>query len=184
MGAGASAAGGLAEVPPPPPPSGPLLGPLDPDPVPRRNGYDLRPGDHIAIESGLLGIKRCFTHHGIYVGDGTVIHFSNVSDPACYPANNGWQLARVKVAPLVDAAAGFAPPDRRADITVVGYSSPSCPATAGGEPVEDPPQQTVQRAQALVGAGSYNLVWRNCEHFAVYCKTGKGKSLQVIHPLA
>jgi len=41
------------------------------------------------------------------------------------------------------------------------------------------PEETVQRALSRVGESKYNLVFNNCEHFAVWCKTGVSKSYQV-----
>lgn len=41
------------------------------------------------------------------------------------------------------------------------------------------PKETVERALSKVGEGKYNLVTNNCEHFAVWCKTGVAESFQV-----
>lgn len=41
------------------------------------------------------------------------------------------------------------------------------------------PEETVQRAKSRLGENSYNLVTNNCEHFAIWCKTGVSKSTQV-----
>lgn len=40
-------------------------------------------------------------------------------------------------------------------------------------------EETVQRARSCIGKRGYNLVVHNCEHFAVWCKTGVEKSEQV-----
>lgn len=40
-------------------------------------------------------------------------------------------------------------------------------------------EETVSRALSRVGEEKYNLVTNNCEHFAVWCKTGCSESLQV-----
>ena len=40
-------------------------------------------------------------------------------------------------------------------------------------------QETVDRARSCIGKKGYNLVLHNCEHFAVWCKTGIEKSEQV-----
>lgn len=39
--------------------------------------------------------------------------------------------------------------------------------------------ETVQRARSRLGEGGYNLALNNCEHFAVWCKTGVKDSSQV-----
>ncbi|OOM14321.1 lecithin retinol acyltransferase family protein [Clostridium saccharobutylicum] len=39
--------------------------------------------------------------------------------------------------------------------------------------------ETVKRAKSRRDENSYNLVTNNCEHFAIWCKTGVSKSTQV-----
>ena len=41
------------------------------------------------------------------------------------------------------------------------------------------PEETVQRAKSKIGERRYNLVFNNCEHFAVWCKTGLSESRQI-----
>ena len=40
-------------------------------------------------------------------------------------------------------------------------------------------EETVMRARSKLGQGGYNLALNNCEHFAVWCKTGVKDSSQV-----
>lgn len=44
-------------------------------------------------------------------------------------------------------------------------------------------EETVMRARSKLGQGGYNLALNNCEHFAVWCKTGVKDSSQVNHIL-
>lgn len=44
---------------------------------------------------------------------------------------------------------------------------------------QNPPEDVVQRALERVGETGYNLLKKNCEHFATDCKTGRGYSAQV-----
>jgi hypothetical protein len=46
-------------------------------------------------------------------------------------------------------------------------------------PAADPPNLVVERAESRLGERDYHLVFNNCEHFAVWCKTGKHRSEQV-----
>ena len=39
--------------------------------------------------------------------------------------------------------------------------------------------ETIRRARSKLGEGGYNLALNNCEHFAVWCKTGVKDSSQV-----
>lgn len=41
------------------------------------------------------------------------------------------------------------------------------------------PNETIQRAQSRLGENKYNLFFNNCEHFAIWCKTGIHESYQV-----
>ena len=41
------------------------------------------------------------------------------------------------------------------------------------------PEETIMRARSKLGTGGYNLAFNNCEHFAVWCKTGIKNSSQV-----
>ena len=41
------------------------------------------------------------------------------------------------------------------------------------------PEETVQRARNRIGEEKYNFVTKNCEHFALWCKTDVEESTQV-----
>lgn len=41
------------------------------------------------------------------------------------------------------------------------------------------PEETIQRARRRLGERKYNLAFNNCEHFAIWCKTGVHESHQV-----
>lgn len=41
------------------------------------------------------------------------------------------------------------------------------------------PDETVNRARSKVGEKKYNLITNNCEHFAIWCKTGISESRQI-----
>ena len=40
-------------------------------------------------------------------------------------------------------------------------------------------EETVRRARGELGKEEYNLVTNNCEHFAIWCKTGLKESSQI-----
>ena len=42
-----------------------------------------------------------------------------------------------------------------------------------------PNRRTIQIARNFLNTANYNLILRNCEHFATFCKTGKWYSDQV-----
>ena len=41
------------------------------------------------------------------------------------------------------------------------------------------PEETVRRAESRLGERLYNIATNNCEHFAIWCKTGVSESTQV-----
>lgn len=41
------------------------------------------------------------------------------------------------------------------------------------------PSETIERARSRLGEDRYNLIVNNCEHFAIWCKTGIHESHQV-----
>ena len=46
------------------------------------------------------------------------------------------------------------------------------------------PEETVRRAESRLGERNYSITMNNCEHFAVWCKTGVSESTQVENFLA
>jgi hypothetical protein len=91
-------------------------------------------------------------HHGIDLGDGTVIEY----------AGKGSSFKSVRRALLREFLA-------RGPALVKRYA----PGTAV------PPDETVRRAFSRLGERRYDLFSNNCEHFAYWCKTGSHRSSQV-----
>ena len=108
----------------------------------------LKPGDHIYVRrKGIL-----YSHHGIYAGKNSVIHFRGSEnekvDPVVRKTKLGHFLQRGKL--------------RRRD-----YKE------------RLPHSETLKIAKRDLFTRSYSLKSNNCEHFATYCATGKRKSKQV-----
>lgn len=102
-------------------------------------------GDHIRVDRG------GYSHHGIDVGDGTVIH---------YTGEVGQKTnAAVQQTSLVTFAAGGV-------VEIVEYADP-------------PSDSVLDRARSRLGEDRYHLVLNNCEHFARWCRTGSHQSDQV-----
>lgn len=106
-------------------------------------------GDHIKVYRRF----RLYAHHGIDMGDGTVIHF----------AGEPLRVRRARVV-RTDMATFLRGGARR----VVRHASGALPES-----------EVVSRAESLLASGAYSVFWNNCEHFAMYCKTGRGRSRQV-----
>jgi len=109
----------------------------------------LQPGD-------LLWVNRGLYHHcGIYEGEGQVIHFA---------AQEGSEIN---------------PENAIVHRTTFERFKKSCPVKVVDIGNSFPPDETLRRARSRIGEKGYDLATNNCDHFAVWCKTGEHRSLQV-----
>jgi hypothetical protein len=110
-------------------------------------------GDHLFV--------YCFgySHHGIDLGNGNVIHFD--AGP--------WRK-------LVSHATDVPPTIRE---TTLNKFARGRDLQVRLYHVFDDPEAVVKRAQSRLGQEGYELFNNNCEHFAVWCKTGNSESTQV-----
>ena len=111
-------------------------------------------GDRLEVERGIAGSTVAYMHHGIDVGDGTVVHAR--PDDFRNPFGGG----RVERTSVEEFAAGR--PVR----------------VATDPPSAFPPEEIVARALAHVGRAGYSPLVDNCEHFATWCATGRRVSRQ------
>jgi len=112
-------------------------------------------GDRLRVERRLAGSTVAYMHHGIDIGDGTVVHAR--PDDFQSPLAGG----RVVRTTRAEFAGGG---------TVLLTTEP---------PAVYPPDEVVTRAIEHVGREGYCPVVDNCEHFATWCATGKRTSRQV-----
>ena len=110
-------------------------------------------GDVLRVNRGL------YSHFGIYVGNGKVIHFSGGSKSELNP-----KKARI-IKTGLDFFVRGDPCSVSNDISCLRHS----------------PEEIIQYAERMVGTdfGGYSLVRNNCEHFARWCENGVRKSDQV-----
>ncbi|XP_022720158.1 retinoic acid receptor responder protein 3-like [Durio zibethinus] len=136
--------------------------PIDPNPY-----WEPEPGDHIYSErSGGL-----YYHHGIYVGDDMVIHlmappiiYNRFSDPCqkCgYKRNFSSGVIKTCLRCFLD-----------------GHSLHVCEYRFS-KPAHEVITMATDCLEWNYLFGPYNLLTNNCEHFAVFCKTGSKESDQV-----
>ncbi len=112
-------------------------------------------GDRLAVERHLVGSTVTYLHHGIDMGDGTVVH-ARPDDPE--RIFGGGRVARTSLEEFAGGA------------TVRVVTDP--PATHS-------PETVALRAESLEGRDGYCPVVENCEHFATWCATGSRRSRQV-----
>jgi hypothetical protein len=100
-----------------------------------------------------------YQHYGIYAGKGRVIH---------YASKNGdfGSDIQVRETGLKQFANG-----RKCEAVLFPRRNASTKRFSS--------QETVTRARSCLGERHYNLLFNNCEHFALWCKYGKNKSVQV-----
>ena len=108
--------------------------------------------DEPQIGSHLISPRKFYTHHGIYIGNGRVIHYSGLAD--------GLQSGPVEEIAITTFASkkGF----------VVKSYKKSFPA-----------EEIVSLAKSRVGEDLYDIVTNNCEHFCLSCIVGVPTSDQV-----
>ena len=106
--------------------------------------------DQIYVWRRLANIEGMYQHHGIDMGDGSVIHYrkpSEIVERTSWDTFSKGNKIYVRQYPQ-------------------GFSFL--------------PEVVTKRALSRLGENHYNLVFNNCEHFATWCKTGISESKQVI----
>jgi len=110
------------------------------------------PGTH------LVTLRRGYAHHGIYVGDGRVVHYGGLS--------RSWRRGPVEEVSLERFAGGRSV-----------LIKPAADARFRGAEV-------VARARSRLGEDHYRITSNNCEHFCEWCVYGQSRSEQVDSLLA
>jgi hypothetical protein len=105
------------------------------------------------LGSHVVTARRGYLHHGIYVGEGKVVHYAGLV--------NGLRGGPVEETVL----------DRftRGRPTWVRFDVPS----------NFDSREVVRRARSRVGEDCYRLLTNNCEHFCEWCLRGEPRSYQV-----
>lgn len=114
-------------------------------------------GDHIRVQR----MNGLYAHHGVYVSDSEVIHFTGTDDDSILD----WDKPEVISTDLATFLKGGI-------LEVKEYTD---------EEFADlySPEQIVVYARACLGDKGYNLIFNNCEHFANVCTLGRFRSNQV-----
>lgn len=104
-------------------------------------------GAHLVTE------RRGYAHHGIYIGEGKVVHYAGFA--------GSLHRGPVEEVSLEHFAAGHA----------VSVKANPCARYVGRE--------AVARARSRLGEDDYRLLTNNCEHFCSWCLLGQARSEQV-----
>ena len=125
----------------------------------------LKLGDIVFCErrSGLLG-HNLYQHYGVYAGYHKIIHYVKGDSPL------DGRIAETSIEDFCDGDTLYIAED---DSLLSIFQDANVTSTFYG------PRKTVQRARSMIGKGDYNLFDHNCEHFAIWCKTGQLESTQL-----
>jgi hypothetical protein len=105
------------------------------------------------IGAQLLTPRRGYTHHGIYVGRGCVVHYRGLSS-----ALSRGPVEEVSLCQFARGAAVWVRVEERP------FASR---------------EEVVRRARERLGENRYRLFTNNCEHFCEWCIRGQPRSYQV-----
>lgn len=108
--------------------------------------------DAIPIGAHLVSARRGYTHHGIYAGEGRVIHYAGLA--------NGIESGPVEETVVESFCAGR------------GFKFKTYVDGFAGDEI-------VRRARSRLGEESYGVFHNNCEHFCLWCCLGDHRSPQV-----
>jgi Lecithin retinol acyltransferase len=111
-------------------------------------------GDQEApLGSHLVTPRRGYLHHGIYVGDRKVVHYSGLA--------HGLRGGPVE------------------EVTLSHFASSYYVWIRSSAPLDFDGREVIFRARSRVGEDCYRLLTNNCEHFCEWCLHGTARSVQV-----
>jgi hypothetical protein len=112
----------------------------------------LEPGHEPPLGAHLITQRRFYTHHGIYVGEGRVIHYAGLVD-------GSWR-GRVE------------------DVSLVRFGKGRSIGILRDARVFDR-KEVVTRARSRLGERRYRILTNNCEHFCAWSLGHEVRSPQV-----
>lgn len=115
--------------------------------------WHLAAGVEPPLGAHLVSPRHGYSHHGIYVGHGHVVHYAGLAEAL--------RRGPVEEVSMERFAAGYQ----------VAIAPGPHPAYSENE--------TVQRARSRLGENRYRILTNNCEHFCAWCLYGESRSQQV-----
>lgn len=116
-------------------------------------------GDHAGLATDfplgahLVTPRLGFAHHGIYVGNGRVVHYAGLSRSLCR-------------GPVEE-------------VSLAVFRNGKAVVLRGDGRVRYPAATVVERARSRVGEDRYRITTNNCEHFCSWCLRGEEQSEQI-----
>lgn len=122
-------------------------------------------GDIICVDRGL------YIHFGIYIGNDRVIHYSGANADFDLRDFKNMSIREDSMSRFLNNNSEYFVFDCESAENKTFFSKNLLLAYT--------PEETVARAKSKLGENQYSLPFNNCEHFAIWCKTGIHKSTQV-----
>jgi len=119
----------------------------------RTQAVTLQEGEDPPLGAHLVTPRRGYLHHGIYVGNGRIIHYPGLI--------RGIHRRAVEEVSLAEFAQGR-------PVTVRASSGTRFDR-----------EDVVRRARSRLGENRYHIVRNNCEHFCEWCLSGVSRSRQL-----
>ena len=113
-------------------------------------------GQGLTLGTHLVTSRRGYTHHGIYVGRGMVVHYAGLS-------------GLLRSGPVEE-------------VTIRRFSMGRAVGMVQERESTYSPQEIVLRARSRLGENEYHVLRNNCEHFCNWCITGRSCSIQIECP--
>ncbi|HSC83685.1 MAG TPA: lecithin retinol acyltransferase family protein, partial [Pseudomonas sp.] len=108
--------------------------------------------DSLPVGAHLISPRKLYMHHGIYLGQGEIAHYSGFS-------------SSLKPGPVV--------------VTSIERFAHNKPVWLLQERPAYSSAEIVARARSRVGENRYKVISNNCEHFCNWCIRGQNYSLQI-----
>lgn len=174
-----------------------------------KNASKLKPGDVVGVSRRFLEddmLPRLYDHYGVYTGNDEIIHYwsTNASnrDKSC---NN--TITKTSFNEFLDGSTKYfilSFPEKPGAPTKIERSNGNLGLGIIKRPTDFltsaslswamnclkyrdyhlyTATETVKRAESKLGCKGYSLAFNNCEHFAIWCKTGVSESHQVLELL-
>jgi hypothetical protein len=118
----------------------------------RHAAFIVRDADRLSAGSHLVSPRKFYVHHGIYLGDGKVAHYSGLSASL--------QAGPIEITDL----------DRFGNGSSIWVHEEQCAFSS---------DEIIVRAMSRVGESQYKILSNNCEHFCNWCINGNSYSAQV-----
>ncbi len=94
-----------------------------------------------------------YTHHGIHIGDGKVVHYAGLS--------RGWRRGPVEEVSIAEFSRGR-------PLRVRSHLNPRFDR-----------DEVIERARSRLGEDRYLILSNNCEHFCEWCVCGESRCRQI-----